>query len=204
MADITTPFPSTPIFQAVDFKVITPTITSETNSGKKRRVGQGVSYYTWTAKYAPMTPREAGPIIGFVRYCEGPLYSFEIILPQISYTTAYNQPANTFVVSSNLAVGTSNCKLTGVTINSEVLGAGDFFKFDNHSKVYQAVIACNSNGVGNATLTFASPLVSNVSAGTKLTITAVPFTAIVDSQEQDINVSYGGITSTEIKMREVW
>jgi len=47
-------------------------------------------------------------------------------------------------------------------------------------------------------------LVSIVSDGTKLTITAVPFTDIIDSTEQDINFSYGGITTTEIKMREVW
>lgn len=204
MADITTRYPSTPVFQTVDFKITTPTITSETNSGKRRRVGQGTSYYSWTAKYAPLTPREAGPIIGFVRYAEGPLYSFEIILPQISYTTAYNQPANTFVTSSNIAVGSANVKLINCSVNREILGAGDFFKFDNHSKVYQAVIACNSDGSGNATLQFASPTVSNVSAGTKLTITAVPFTATLDGQEQDINFSYGGITTLEVKMREVW
>ena len=107
MADITTEFPNTPSFQTVDFKVITPTITSETASGKKRRVGQGISYYTWTAKYAPLTPRDAGPIIGFIRYAEGPLYSFEVILPEISFSKCFSQP-NTVVTRANLAIGSAN------------------------------------------------------------------------------------------------
>jgi hypothetical protein len=32
------------------------------------------------SKYPPLTPREVGPVIGFIRYAEGPLYSFEVVL----------------------------------------------------------------------------------------------------------------------------
>jgi hypothetical protein len=106
--------------------------------------------------------------------------------------------ANLAIGSANVTVDTSN---TGV---AEVLRAGDYFKFANHSKVYQAVINCNSLSDGNATLTFASPTVSNVPAGTSLTITNVPFTAIIDSTEQDVTVGFGGMTEVEVKMREVW
>ena len=204
MADITTAFPDTPSFQTVDFKVITPTITSETTSGKKRRVGQGISYYTWTAKYAPLTPRDAGPIIGFIRYAEGPLYSFEVVLPEISFSKCFSQP-NTVVTRAHLAIGSANVTVdTSNTGIGEVLRAGDYFKFANHSKVYQAVINCNSGSDGNATLTFASPTISNVPAGTSLTITSVPFTAIIDSTEQEISVGFGGMTEVEVKMREVF
>jgi hypothetical protein len=212
MADITSQFPNTPSFQTVDFKVITPTITSETTSGKKRRVGQGISYYTWTAKYSPLTPRDAGPIIGFIRYAEGPLYSFEVVLPEISFTKCFSQPTGNVSVRSNIAIGSSNVLITTTnTGTGEVLRAGDYFKFANHSKVYQAVINCNTDantnatyGTGNTVLTFASPTVSNVPAGTNLTITNVPFTAIIDSAEQDITVGFGGMTELEIQMREVW
>jgi hypothetical protein len=203
MADITTAFPNTPSFQTVDFKVITPTITSETVSGKKRRVGQGISFYTWTAKYPPLTPRDAGPIIGFIRFAEGPLYSFEVVLPEISFTKCFAVAANV-AITSNIGIGAVNVTISTSTINSEVLRAGDYFKFNNHSKVYQAVLNCNSNGSGAATLFFASPTVSNVSSGTGLTINSVPFTAIIDSQEQDITVGFGGMTELEVQMREVW
>jgi hypothetical protein len=177
-----------------------------------RRVSQGISYYTWEASYAPLTPRDAGPVIGFVRYAQGPMYSFEIILPEISFTKCYSQPSGNVVTRSNITIGSVNVAIdttnTGV---GEVLRAGDYFKFDNHSKVYQAVINCNTDantnaayGVGNTVLTFASPTVSNVPLGTRLTITNVPFTAVIDGQEQDHSVSYGGITTLEVKMREVW
>lgn len=203
MADITSQFPSTPSFQAVDFKVVTPTITSETIGGKKRRVGQGISFYTWTAKYPPLTPRDAGPIIGFIRFAEGPLYSFEIVLPEISFTKCFAVAGNV-AITSNIGVGAVNVTISTSSLNSEVLRAGDYFKFNNHSKVYQAVLNCNSNGSGVATLYFASPTVSNVTTGTGLTINSVPFTAIVDSTEQDITVGFGGMTEVEVKMREVW
>lgn len=203
MADITTQYPATPVFQAVDFKVVTPTITTETMSGKQRRVGRGVSYYTWTAKYGALGARDVGPVLGFIRYAEGPLYSFEVILPEISYSKTYNQSVAP-TTSATAPVGSVNVAITGCSVSSEVLRAGDYFKFNNHSKVYQAVINCNSNSSGNATLYFASPLVSNVSSGTGLTITAVPFTAIIDGQEQEYSVGYGGITSLDVKMREVW
>jgi hypothetical protein len=203
MADITTAFPNTPSFQTVDFKVITPTITSETASGKKRRVGQGISFYTWTAKYPPLTPRDAGPIIGFIRFAEGPLYSFEVVLPEISFTKCFAVAANVATTAS-IEIGAVNVTISTSTINSEVLRAGDYFKFNNHSKVYQAVLNCNSNGSGAATLFFASPTVSNVSSGTGLTINSVPFTAIIDSTEQDITVGFGGMTELEVQMREVW
>jgi hypothetical protein len=203
MADITSQFPNTPSFQTVDFKVITPTITSETTSGKKRRVGQGISYYTWTAKYAPLTPRDAGPIIGFIRYAEGPLYSFEVVLPEISFTKCFAVAGNV-ATRANIGIGAVNVTISTTSVSSEVLRAGDYFKFANHSKVYQAVLNCNSDSSGNATLFFASPTVANVTSGSALTINNVPFTAIIDSAEQDITVGFGGMTELEIQMREVW
>ncbi len=204
MADLgNVQYPDNPPFATVDFKTISPTITTSTNSGKLRRVGMGTSYYSWTAKYNSLTPRDAGPIIGYIRYTEGSLYSFEIILPEISYTKTINQVAAA-ITRVAIPLGSVNVAISTTQTNSEVLRAGDYFKFANHSKVYQAVINCNSDNTGNATLTFASSTVSNVASGASLTITAVPFTAVIDGQEQDHNVGYGGITTLEVKMREVW
>ena len=203
MADIATQYPVNPPFATVDFKTISPTITSSTNSGKLRRVGMGCSYYSWTAKYNSLTPRDAGPIIGYIRYTEGSLYSFEIVLPEISYSKTINQ-VSAAITQVAIPIGSVNVRVSTTNTNSEVLRAGDYFKFNNHSKVYQAVINCNSDSGGNATLTFAGPTVSNVASGTSLTLTAVPFTAVIDGQEQDHTVSYGGITTLEVSMREVW
>jgi hypothetical protein len=208
MADITSRYPNNPAnaepqHSTIEFKVVTPTITSETNSGKKRRVGMGTSYYTWTLKYPPLTPREVGPVIGFIRYAEGPLYSFEVVLPEISYSKCFTNPAN-IVVSTSLPIGTVRANVSCGSGNVEVIRAGDYFKFNNHSKVYQAAINCNSDATGNAVLFFGSPTVSNVSSGTTLIVNAVPFTAIIDSTEQETTVGLGGMTEVEVRMREVW
>lgn len=202
MADLLE-FPVTTGFTAVDFKVINPNIVSETNSGKIRRVGQGTSYYSWTAKFPSMTPRDFGPIAGFVAQGFGQLYSFTIILPEISYSKTINQSVAPTTVGT-IPAGAVNVAVTGCSISSEVLRAGDFFKFNNHSKVYQATVNCNSNSSGNATLYFAGTTVSNVPAGTGLTITSVPFTAILAESEQDYTIEIGGIASMTLEMREVW
>jgi hypothetical protein len=85
-----------------------------------------------------------------------------------------------------------------------VLAAGDYFKFANHTKVYQCTSPCTSNSSGVATLYFNGPLVLAVPSGTNLTITAVPFTVIADGEAQEFEAGYGGITSMSVAMREVW
>jgi hypothetical protein len=138
-----------------------------------------------------------------VAFTQGPLYSFEIVLPEISYSKCLSNPAN-IVISTSLPIGTMRANVSASSTNAEVIRAGDYFKFNNHSKVYQAAINCNSDGTGNAVLFFGSPTVSNVSSGTTLIVNAVPFTAIVDSTEQETTVGFGGMTEVEVKMREVW
>lgn len=212
MADLATQYPTTPEFEAVNFKLVTPSQITETNSGKVRRTGYGVSYYTWEASYPTLTPLEAGTVTGYLAQAYGPQLSFEIILPQISYTKLTNQTANTCTVgSTNSGIGATNTvgakvvQLTGCGANKAVLAAGDFFKFSNHSKVYMCVSPCTSNGSGNATLYFSGSLTNTVVASsTTLVITAVPFTAILSEDVQEWSVGYGGLTQLRVGMRENW
>jgi hypothetical protein len=204
MADLATRFPSNPSFQSVNFRVNTPTLISETFSGKMRRVGQGVSYYSWEVQYPNLAPLDAGTVIGYVSQTLGPQFSFEIILPEISQTKLTNQTPNTPVVGANNAVGSTSVILTGCGNTRTVLAAGDFFKFSNHTKVYMCVSPVTSNSSGVATVFFTSPLVQPVTAGATVTINNVPFTAILDEDVQEWDVGFGGITSLSLSMREVW
>jgi hypothetical protein len=204
MADLASQFPSTPSFTAVNFTINTPSQISNTLTGKIRRIGLGVSFYSWEVKYPPLIPLDAGTVRGFVAQALGPQFSFEIILPEISYTNLPNQTANTPVLSSAAAIGSTSVSLTNCGANGWVLAAGDYFKFANHSKVYQCVSPCQANAGGTATLYFSGPLVSAVPTSTQLTITATPFTAILASNEQSFEVGYGGMTNMSLSMREVW
>ena len=212
MADLATQYPTDPSFSAVNFKINTPTQVSETFVGKSRRVGLGVSYYSWEARYTNITGLELGSVTGYLSQALGPQFSFEIILPVISYTKLTNQTANTPTVSGNVATGATSCTLTNCGANKNVLAAGDLFKFNNagHTKVYMCVSPCVSNGSGVATLYFSCPVVYNNGAnigvpnGTSVKITAVPITAILDEEAQEFEVGIGGITNLSVSMRETW
>lgn len=204
MADLATQYPTTPGFNAVSFQVNTPSLATTTFSGKSRRVAFGHQFYEWEVKYPSLTDRQAGIVEGFLAQTYGPSLSFEIILPEISYSKSDNPPSTTPATNGSTNKGAKTVTLTNCGANKQVLYVGDYFKFDNHSKVYQAVATCESDGSGNATLSFAGSLVSNVPDSTDLTITAVPFTAIALNDAQKFDVGIGGMTSISVKMRETW
>lgn len=203
MADLATQYPSTPSFASVNFKTNTPTQLTNTMTGKIRRVGMGVSYYSWEVKYPNLTRLEAGSVKGYLAQALGPQFSFEIVLPTLSYSALTNQTANV-PRSAAAAIGSTSTTLTNCGANAQVLASGDYFKFANHTKVYQCVAPCTANGSGVATLYFSCPLVTAVPLNTNLTITAVPFTAILAEEAQEFEAGYGGITTMTVSMREVW
>lgn len=207
MADISPgQFPTTPSFQAINFKINTPTIVSETNSGKMRRVGYGHSFYTFEAKYPSLTASQLGEVMGFVATAQGPLFSFEIVLPELSTSKASDSSyANaTCTVSSTVAVGQKYAPLSNCGANKTIFKAGDFFRFDTHSKVYMVTQDVTSDGSGVANLIFSGSSVASVASGTKLWANGVPFTVILDGPEQSFESGYGGITTLSLSMREVW
>jgi len=196
-------FPST-AFETVNFKINTPTISSETLSGKRRRVGMGHSFYTFSAKMTNQTARDFGAVSGFVAQQFGSLNSFQITLPEISYSKSTNAPSTTPTVTNTTAIGATSILLGNCGNTKMVLAAGDFFKFANHSKVYMCTTDCTSNSSGVATLYFSGGLVSSVPSSTQLTITAVPFTVIFENEIQEYTVGAGGISVITLDMREVW
>jgi len=212
MADLQAQYPTAPSFRTVNFVLNTPSQTTETNSGKMRRTGYGVSYYSFEAQYPSLTPLEAGSVTAFLAQAFGPQLSFEIVLPIISQSKSTNQPSTTVTVGAvDNAIGATNAigakavKLTNCGANKFVLAAGDFFKFSNHSKVYMCAAPCTSDGSGNATLFFSGSLVNAITqTTTTLVINSVPFTCILAEDTQQWEVGPGGITSLSVPMREVW
>lgn len=204
MADLATQYPSSPSFESINFTTNTPTQITNTMSGKLRRVGLGVSFYSWEVKYAQLTRLEAGTVKGFLAQALGPQFSFEIVLPKLSYSALASQTASVPRNSVAAAIGSTSVTLTNCGNTQTVLAAGDYFKFNNHTKIYQCVSPCTSNSSGVATLFFSGPLVSAVPLNTNLTITAVPFTVVIANEVQEYEAGYGGLTTLSVAMREVW
>ena len=79
MADLATQYPASPSFQSINFTTNTPTQISNTMSGKLRRVGMGVSFYSWEVSYPSLNRLDAGTVKGFLAQALGPQFSFEIV-----------------------------------------------------------------------------------------------------------------------------
>lgn len=193
-------FPTTPGFQSVNFKVNTPLLKTQSFSGKVTRVAQGHQFYTFTVKYPALSRTDFGYVNAFMSARLGGYDAFDIVLPEISYTNAPHTPTGTVTTTAAAAAGSFSVTVTGVGTGNFVLYAGDYFKFNNHSKVYMAT----ADLVGNSTLYFSGCLLADVPSGTALTITAVPFRAILDGELQEYETSFGGITNLQLDMREVW
>jgi len=193
-----------PGFETVNFKINTPVLTTDTFSGKRRRVALGTSFYTFTAKYSNVTAYSMGAVTGFLAAQLGQFDNFSIIVDELSYSKSPNPPSTTPATSATLAAGSNSVTLTNCGNTKTVLAAGDFFKFANHTKVYMAVNDIVSSAGGSATLTFSGACVNSVPSGTNLTITAVPFNVICDNEIQEYTVGNGGISTMSVDFREVW
>lgn len=204
MADLAGYYPNDPWFSAVEFSMVTPALVTESNTGKTFRRAYGHTYYSWSVKYPPLTRTEMGPILGFLAQTYGAMFSFEIVLPEISYSKSTNPPLTTVRTSQAITRGAKNVTVTNAGANKMILRAGDFFKFNSHTKVYQATNTCESDASGNATVYFAGSLVEDVDTSTDLTLTGVPFTAIIEDDTHKVGVGLGGMGALSLKMREVW
>lgn len=205
MADLSTQYPTNPSFNGVKFQANNPVQVSETFSGKLRRVSIGVTYYSWEVSYPTLTPLQAGVVKGYLAQALGQTYSFEIVIPRISYSALGTlQTSNVPQTVATASAGSTRLDIDGCGANANVLAAGDYFKFSNHSKVYQATVACTADASGEATLYFSGPLVSAVPLNSNVIITAVPFTAVVSEDAQEYDVGLGGLTTMSVPMREVY
>jgi hypothetical protein len=203
MADLASNYPFNPGFTSVNFRVNTPTQVSETFTGKYRRVGMGVSYYTWEAQYTNLLPIDAGTVKGFLAQALGPQFSFRIVIPEVSFSKLPSQTTAAVRTSAVAARGATSITVTGAN-NAQVLAAGDVFKFPNHSKVYMCVSPLVLSPTGTGTLFFSCPLLQSVPSNSQLTINTVPFTAVLAEDIQEWDVGMGGIVNMSVPMREVF
>ena len=212
-------FPSSPGFEAVNFKINTPGLATKTLSGKTRRVSMGHSFYSFTVNYPTLTRDAIGTVTAFVSQQLGSQYSFQIVLPQISSTKLATQVGSATVSggTDDLGSGVTGYKAgkfqIQVTANAagNVLRAGDFFKFNHPStptetwtKAYMCSTSLVISSGTTGQLFFSGGLVDNIPNGTAIQLTNVPFTVILDGNVQQFEVGVGGTSSLSLDMTEVW
>lgn len=99
---------------------------------------------------------------------------FNVRIPALSFTGVANK-----TLSASIAIGDIDATLS----NSGGLEVGQYFKFNNHSKVYQVT------EVNGSTITFWPNAVRDVSSAQAVIFDAVPFTVRLRGRIQRYNIS---------------
>ena len=174
-------YPTTPEFASVGFASEQKTITSTTDSGKMFSVQVDGQRFKFSASYPPMNRSEFAPVYAFIMKQRSQKETFQIALPDLK--NAKGDVSG--VVETN---GTANAGDTSVTVDgmTGTLKAGDFIKFNGHSKVYM-VVADATASAGSATLTIEPPLRENLSDNEVVTYDGVEFTVRLTNDVQEFN-----------------
>lgn len=173
-------YPTTPVFNFVNFRSEFFNLSSETISGRIQVRNIGGQRFGFSAAYPPLTRAEFSPVLGFIMAQRGMAETFTIVLPELS--SASGTVSGTMSASAVGAIGDTSIAVDGFT---GTLNAGDVFKFANHSKVYQAT----ASRAGAGTLSFQPALVSAVSDNEVITYDNVPFTVRLANDVQEFGVA---------------
>ena len=174
-------YPITPEFASVGFASEQKTITSTSDSGKMFTVQVDGQRFKFSASYPPMNRSEFAPVYAFIMKQRSQKETFQISLPDLK--NAKGDVSG--VVETN---GTANAGDTSVTVDgmTGTLKAGDFVKFNGHSKVYMVVSDATASA-GSATLTIEPPLRENLSDNEVITYDGVEFTVRLTNDVQEFN-----------------
>ena len=187
-------FPTSPPASRVNIKSIGPTLVSVTQNLKRQVRRRGGQRWLLEVEFPPMTRSEFAPIYAFAMKQQGQFETFTYVPPVIS--TSQGDTTENPVVDGALSVGVSSATIDGLTASeTDIIKAGDFFKFSGHSKIYMATADMDADGTGHGTLNFAPNLLNAVANDETITFASVPFTvAFADDVTQfntDVSALYG-------------
>ena len=185
-------FPTSPVFNALNFSSEQNTITSTTDSGKMFATQVDGQRWKFSASFPPMTRADFMSVYAFVMKQRSQKETFSIIPPVISNARGTISGS----VDGTASVGATTITLSGGT--GSIL-AGSLIKFDNHDKVYM-VVTDNNDVTGND-LVIEPPLRTAVSS-TNITYDSVPIKVRLQNDVQQFNTGTDGLYRFEIDVIE--
>lgn len=174
-------FPTSPTFDAINFKSNSPNLFSETVSGRQQSRKVGSQKWSFTATYPPMTQAQFKPVWAYLVAKQGRHGVFTVTPPVIASSTG---TASGTVTCTAAAAGAAAVTISGLT---GTLEAGDFIKFASHSKVYMLTTGRDGNGA----IAIEPPLIAAVPSNNQMYYDNVAFTVRLanDLQEYQLGVS---------------
>ena len=186
-------YPTTPVFNAVNFTSQYFNLSSETISGRIQVRNIGGQRFSFSANYPPMTRSEFQPVSAFIIKQRGMAETFTIVLPEVS--EASGTASGTLAANGTGSIGATSIAVDGI---AGTLKAGDMIKFANHNKAY--MITADLSGPG--TLEFEPALISAVALDEVITYDNVPFTVRLSNDVQEFGVATDLTYSYEVDFVE--
>ena len=194
-------FPTSPVAKDASIGSQQNTIVSVTTSGRVQTRQIDGQKFTITLDYAPMNRSKFAPIKAFIMKQRSKLNTFTIIPPVIS--NAQGVASGTISVDGAITAGATTCAIDGMaTSTSDILKAGDYFRFTGQDKVYMAVEDLDSDGSGEGTLTFEPPLRANVANDIALVYDNVDFTVRLSNDIQEYSIVTNDLYKYQIDLIE--
>lgn len=193
-------FPSSPLFRAIDFECIDPTLQDATHGGNINVRKISAPYYQCTLKWNRLKRAKFAPVDAFIEALRGRYTPFTIVLPIISAPqgSAGGTPR---VTGANQTGQTLNINGCPVSVTGW-LKAGDVLKLAGHNKVYKLASDANTDAAGAVTLQLTTPLMASPVDNEVLTVTDVPFTMRRVKDLQKFSLSSPDRMTFELDIRE--
>ena len=194
--------PTSPVFNAFNFKDESNTLVSLSDSG--RRFARKIDNQRWkfTCKYTNLTRAEFAPILAFITKQRGQKETFTVIPPKIK--DALGSETTSISVNGAHTAGDTTIAIDGFNADSAgSLKAGDFIKFNNHTKVYMVVadVTPSSNA---ATVTIEPPIIEALANDEAVTYDNVPFTVYLDTRVQQYQLGINDLYNYEFDVCEAF
>lgn len=191
-------YPTSPGFRSIGFSTKNFNLSSQTISGRMQVRRIGSSRFEFSAQYPPMTASEFQPVMAFIASQDGMADTFQITLPDISYSAG--NATGTVRVNNvgGYAVGSGIISVDGL---NGTIKAGDVIKFSNHSKVYMLTSDATGSS-GNASLQITPNLKEAIIDDAIVIYNAVPFTVRLNNDVQQFTVGVTGLRQFEVDFIE--
>jgi hypothetical protein len=183
--------PVNPKFKALTIKSHTPTLISETHSGKRQVRQRGGHRWMIEAEYPPMSRLEFAPLWAFIVARKGVYETFTFV-PGI-----YGN-SSTGTNTSVMALGSQVAGAATIWTSTQSLTAGDFIKFSGHNKCYMVTEVPNTTSIH-----IEPPLHADVAESESIICESVEFTVALASDQQDTSIDVHSFHSFQLAIVEV-
>ena len=192
-------WPATVGFRTVNFKALSQTKQTTSQSGRRVRISTAGTRFSATIQYPRMSLTNWKPIQAVATRLNGPLNSFDIVLPSVSENTS--GVAGITATSSVASAGASTVTLATNKNSQTIMKAGDVIRFASHTKVYMLTQDATTDGAGSVDVAI-TPNLIEATTSASATVDDVPFRMTLANDIQEYKYATDGTIAYEIDIIE--